>query len=464
MTDISPSPVKGLDRLSNELRLERQKCTAALQERSKLKIEIEKLKSENADLEGELSNSIQELKQFQNSSRAQEIKIKELEDDLNSKTEEIKVLQSSLLSVKSDVKQNRDALSKTTLDGQSAKELEQFLRSKVSELEILVGVKDNTINEMKDEMERLKRVVSITESKNNEIMTSLNSRQREFDEMRGKALKVDSLTRNFNDIQRTSEQMKNELESSILKITEISHKLREANEKNYAHSITEQQQNEAIADLQTRESYLSTELDNTMKIQSELMKRLEAEVEATKIARSQLENSVKTISFQDVQINDLREAHERALQRCGTLEDEVNTLRKNAIATANELAIASELAQQRDTALAEAAGKHVLMAEVESLRNQLADVRRKMIKKDIDEDLEKLSPLAVMEREKSNRKMYEGIIEELRIQLDKANLEVHDKTQRLSESLSKLSRIEELEEELLIYKEAAKTATAESNR
>ena len=115
-----------------------------------------------------------------------------------------------------------------------------------------------------------------------------------------------------------------------------------------------------------------------------------------------------------------------------------------------------------ETALEEAAGKQVLAQEVETLRAQLTDMRRKLAKRDIEDDVERMTPASMLEREKNNRKVYENLIDDLRGQLDKVTSSYHDCKQKLTEAELKLLRVEELEEQIQIYKENSVKYSQES--
>ncbi len=58
--------------------------------------------------------------------------------------------------------------------------------------------------------------------------------------------------------------------------------------------------------------------------------------------------------------------------------------------------------------------------------------------------------------------MYEGVILELRSELDRLSSKYHDVCHKLEETVGQTARIEQLEEEIQMYKETAKAAALES--
>ena len=83
----------------------------------------------------------------------------------------------------------------------------------------------------------------------------------------------------------------------------------------------------------------------------------------------------------------------------------------------------------------------------------MSEVRRKLAKRDIEEESHSLTPASVLEREKNNRRVYENLIDDLRAQLDRATHSLTHTKQKLSEATVRLLRVEELEEQVQIYKE-----------
>lgn len=460
----SANPSYGLEKLSNELRIERQKCTNALQERAKLKVEVEKLRQENVYLQNALNESLEEIKKYQGECVGADSKIHELQDDLNARDTELKALQNSVVAIRSELKQEREAVTNNSASSKTSKNIEQSLKSRIAEIEMTLSVRDNQIIDLKEEIDSMKRKNEITEDKYEELNSSMISKQREFDEIRSKAMKTESLTRNFSDMQRTGEQMKTELEQSIRKISEVSQRLRDANERISTYEEKEESFTHQIDTLNIRLDGLTRELEASLEIQNELQRRNEAENESTAIAKMQYENALKTKVFLEKQVEEYKISYEKILQQNSGNEDEILNLNQQVFSLRNELEMSRELIHQRDTLIQESQGKAQLIAEVENLRHQLNEMRKKMIKKEVDDELDKLTPGSVLEREKGIRKMYEEMIEDLRHQLDKTNSQLLDMTNKQNDALMHLSRLNELEQNVLLYKEAAKIAAVENHR
>jgi chromosome segregation ATPase len=198
---------------------------------------------------------------------------------------------------------------------------------------------------------------------------------------------------------------------------------------------------------------LKLEVVNTDQVNEELMKRMDAESENATLARERAEVAIRQKEQLEQQLEKLQDAYEKSLKRCEVMEESEANLNSSMLTLQSELAQTREECSDLETALEEAAGMQVLAQEVETLRAQLTDVRKKLAKRDIEEDVDRLTPATMLEREKNNRKVYEKLIDDLRGQLDKMTVSYHDSKQKLTDAGLRLLRVEELEEQIQIYKE-----------
>lgn len=228
--------------------------------------------------------------------------------------------------------------------------------------------------------------------------------------------------------------------------------------------LTEQKQRLEIAALSSQITKLHNELKDYNLMQIELTRKADAEAESANISREKAIEANRSKQSLESQVASLKDAHESALRRCEELEEEEVRLNSRIITLQGDLGMLNEKLRAKESALSEAADQRGLAAEVETLRSQLSEMRKKLLKKDLDHDLDQISPALAMERERSSRRVYETIIEDLRNQLDSTTTALHEANQRLSDARSRLLRMDELEEEVELYKETAKKVAIESNR
>lgn len=90
------SPLQGLERISTELQQERAKCTAALKDRAKQKIEIEKLKQKNQLYQQELAELREQLEDADQQLQTESDELYQSTNKLSDKDKEIARCQSEL--------------------------------------------------------------------------------------------------------------------------------------------------------------------------------------------------------------------------------------------------------------------------------------------------------------------------------------------------------------------------------
>jgi chromosome segregation ATPase len=198
---------------------------------------------------------------------------------------------------------------------------------------------------------------------------------------------------------------------------------------------------------------LKQEVASSDAANEELTRRMEAECDTASVAHSRVEAAIREKEHVEQQLKRVSESHAHSLTRCEELEESEASLKSSILTLQSELAQSREECSDLTTALEEAAGHQTLAHEVTTLRAQLSEVRRKLAKRDIEEESHSLTPASVLEREKNNRRVYENLIDDLRAQLDRATHSLTHTKQKLSEATVRLLRVEELEEQVQIYKE-----------
>lgn len=209
---------------------------------------------------------------------------------------------------------------------------------------------------------------------------------------------------------------------------------------------------------------LKQEVTNSDQVTEELMKRMEAESENASLARDRAEEATRQREQVERQQDKVQEGYEKSLKRCEELEEEVASMQSTVLTLGSDLAKAQKDCVELETALEEAQGGLVLAQEVETLRTQLTDVRKKLARRDIEEDVSRLTPAVMLEREKSSKIVYDRIIDDLRDQLAKMSSNYQVSQERLKEAGLRLLRVEELEADVQIYKENSVKYSQESMR
>lgn len=329
-------------------------------------------------------------------------------------------------------------------------------------LEAALINKEDCIEEMQGEIKTLRDRQNNFEEKEESIFQLQSGTMRELDELRARAKKAELVKDSYHRQLSSNEDLRRELEKTTENNSFLSKQLREATK---VSSELQQQQ----ASLEDRLSHITRERDQYYSdardleaMANELSKTVQAEQEIARNANLRGDGATRGKEFMDQQLEEMRTAYGNMMDENSALESELCETKAQMMQLSKDLSLSREKAAMVDAALAEAAGAQALASEVECLRAQLSDVRKQLIKRDIEEDANSVSPRAVLEREAHTRQVYETIILELRSELDRVNGRYHETSQRLEDATGRAARVEHLEEEILLLRDTAKVSAVES--
>ena len=465
MTD-SPvkSPAPGLEKLANELRQERQKCTNALQDRAKQKIEIERLKQQLQNSQDDLINREENYNRLSESYALLEQKVGELESAVISRDSEIARLVKLHSSEEQELEECRNELKLSDDRSESLQQECDMMRGKIEELEHILSAKAALVEELVEEADQLKRLNELHNNRLKEVTYELNRRTEELDSTRRDGTRAEALSASYEDLQRSSEEVQQQLDEALQRTAELSSKLRDTQDMNRTMQLNEQKQRLEISSLASQVTKLHAELRDHQQMQIELTRKADAEAESASLSKERASEAIRCKQHLEEQVHHLKQAHEKALQRCEILEEEGVELNSKLLTLQGELSDRQEQLRCKENELADAMGQIEVAAEVETLRGQLSDMRKKLLRKDLEMESLHVSPAAAIEKERNSRRVYEAIIEDLRKELDVTTTNLHEANQRLGQAKARLLRMDELEEEVQLYKEAAKRVAIESHK
>lgn len=137
--------------------------------------------------------------------------------------------------------------------------------------------------------------------------------------------------------------------------------------------------------------------------QSELQKRLVAEGEASESARIRAEVAGRGREFVDAQIDELKVAYNKSVDLNRQMEAELTTAKSAVNTHLTELASAREHNRQLEEQLAHMETSQSMAMEIECLRAQLSEMRRQLVKRDMDDESASISPKYALDREQNSR-------------------------------------------------------------
>lgn len=273
---------------------------------------------------------------------------------------------------------------------------------------------------------------------------------------------ADVMETSYNQTKTSNEELRAELDKALQSNSELNEQARELNrtlsDRIQQVSLLE----DTIEQLNISHQRMQQELGEVEAEKESILSRVQAEIDAGEAAREQADAAARGRDYLDKQVQDLRQAHEDALKYSSQLEEQLGATKSQLSECRGELSDCKEKLLECEGALEAAAGAQAMTTEIEILRAQLNDVRRQLIKRDLEEEAGVMAPSAVMDREQQGRIVYENIISELRGELDRANGKLHEVTRRYEEAQRNAARVEQLEEEVAMYKEMAKNVSRES--
>ncbi|RYH28529.1 hypothetical protein EON65_11865 [archaeon] len=456
------SPIKGLERLSEELKIERQKLNIALQERARVRVEVESHKQ----IIEQQKSEIQEYSEIINS----------LKDELQQTNNRADVLQNNYDSLQEEASQRENQyqswLQSSQDQSQSAVAYEEQLQAKdeeIKSLQILIetmdtkaGAKDELIATLKDELLDLRRLNANNEQEKLEAYRYLSELDATNQDLSIKLHLADVSTHGLQERQSATEELRSELEASLQLNTSLNEQVRELNEKLQSKYLSERKLNEVVSQSQSDKESIKRECDELRSQVQSLLSAVRTENE-TKAALAEKNASImKNRDFLDDQVEELRETVQTMQRNTLQLEEEIDQYKERLEEAYGELQAKDRHIEELSMKAHKADEMSPMLVEVDSLRTQLNALRKQMIRRDLEDQAGILPTRVLLDREQQGRSVYEGIIADLRAEVERLTVKHDDVMGRYERAMERASKVELLEEELSIYKEMAQNMSRET--
>jgi chromosome segregation ATPase len=399
------SPLKGIEKLSEDLRVERQKANIALQDRARLRIEVESLKKTVEQLE--LS-----LQEWQNRCNNFESKNGELSKNLDSS----KNYETSLLS-ELQAKLNENAI---LLDEKSSfqnelkllqniqAEKEIALNSsilKIESLEIRMKSKDETMNDLKNEIQSARRSLLSSEQTNLDLNQKFTKQSKMFEDLKSRFDVTEMLERSYSESQQSNELLREEISQQKKINTDLKQRIKEVSSAYADQTSRLLALEQAMSECEEARGRLEREAGEWEGVREEMARRSDAERDNAEAARGRAAAALRGREFLEQQVAELRSERENTFSRCSSLDEQLRQAKGALGALQGEWAAARERLAEAEAVRDQLAGMQAMVAEVDGLRQQLNDVRKQLIKRDIEDEAGSFAPRALIERESHGRKV-----------------------------------------------------------
>jgi chromosome segregation ATPase len=460
----SNSPIKGLERLSDDLRQERQKATIALQDRARLRVEVESLKGTVLQLQQDLKDCRQFMESNDQHREQLHGEVTILLSEKQEMVAELHQLRDKLSHADSDINTNHHERDKAIEDMKLMRSQVNSLQSSHAVIEAKLHVKEQQLHEYISEIEKLRHAVTQSDEKENRTNSILLDRLKEIDELSSRIQQAEVVKESYHQHLLSSEEIKRELEKSMSNSLFISQQLRESSHRLSEQHAYAQDLEVKLQRVSMQNEALASDKHELECAVEELSARVRAEAEMASTEQQRADACARAKEYLEKQVHELRQAHSGLADANHRLEQLLSEATAEISSLNSELIKSSEREAEKDIALEAAQQSQSMASEVEFLRAQLGEVRKQLIRRGIEEEASVLTPKTLMERENHSRQVYEGIILELRTDLDRANNKYHEVARRLEESKTLAIKFQQLEEEVQMYRDTARAAAVESQR
>lgn len=456
------SPIKGLERLSEELRLERQKANYALQEKARIRVEIESYKQNIeqqrehiGDLEQKCeaySTQVHDLEQQLQTTR---IELGDVTTNVQQSKQTIRDLESSLDHANNEIERYRQQVA----DRDS--EMHE-LRIRMETLEKKGQTKDDLIQSLKDELLSVRKSQMAFEEEKEQVYSRLNQQATINQELQAQLQLVGAKESGYHETIESNAELRDALEKTLLLNTALNNQVRDLQghlSEKTAQEHALQQENLQLHSIRTQ---LLEEISVLQREHDDTVGRMDAEIDAKLAAQEKADAAVKNRLFLENQMTAMRTSYEDALNSSAQLEREVAEHKQTISDLQEQILHLREKETQLEKLQQQVTNQQAVSLELETLRTQLQVMRKKLVKKDLEEEAQVVAPRALLEREQQGRLVYEGIIADLRKEVDRVTALYHDAVRRCDDLTLQASRVEALQEEIELYKETARAISQES--
>ena len=450
----------GLDRLSEDLRVERQKASSALQDRARLRVEIEGLKQKVQLSEKQIddvSNALDDRITDLNNANS---KINEMDRQHAISLEQHNEVEVKLRSVEEKNKILRQEKQAIALDLDHAEAEVTECRDIIVSSELQIVNKTKMMEDFKEQLAALEKQHEEQEERNFYLTDQIRQKTIAYEEIKDSDNKVEALQNSNMYLNQTMDELKNELDAAYSKNTSLQHELREEKHRYEDRELKDEVTKSQLETVTKDRNRLKSEAEDWEKAHDELAGRVAAEIEAAERSRAIAESAQKEASTLVKRIDELTQTYQNSCIDNEKLLSELTQNKLQFAAVQQELQSATDRASEADRLQTDLQHSQETCRELELVRSQYMDLRKQVIRRDMEEGVNELATTMSAEQKQST---HELIIEDLRKELT----EMHDHNaaicKELDASQKRLEATSKLEEDMLLLRETAQIITAERN-
>lgn len=463
---MAASPIKGLERLSEELRLERQKSQQALQERARSKIEIETLRQSNEQVRNEFLDLQNKYEELQNQSRSYSNEIEKLQSDEYLYTQRIEDLEQQLQEQRLQYEQFVAEQMQLKLTYQQQHEEALTSQMKIDTLEKKSLVKDDLINSLKQEIGKMRHSHLNFEQEKLSTLQELNNTSMINEELQLKLQSVDNLEDCYHSMEDRYMALKDELEDSLQLNSQLNSTVHELTNKLLDKQQSEKTLSVQMETIQQEKQQLIDDIEQLESQYHEILQHIQLEKEAHEAMRERANAAVRNRTFLDEQVIEIKTLYEETLQKNNDYESTINDLQLTILKLSEKLQELSNQIDEKDHQLQKHSHQTTYQQEISQLKIQLTVMKKQLLQQQLQQENQfdgngGYTSQSILQREQQGKQVYDTIIQDLRHEQQQINSKYEELLGKHNIMMMKAQRVDQLEEEIIMYKEMAKHITLE---
>lgn len=397
------SPLKGLERLSEELRVERQKAGDALQDLTRLRIEVATLAQSNDEKDATIEELRNECTQEQNEVDNLRNELTSLENEYNSLREATSQQETDYHQIYDDklaLQSECDSLNELLheREGQIA-----ALTVKCSSLEGRGGAKDELLNKLKVEIQELREGHTALEQEKLDVLEELKKVEAWNEDLKVQLGSFEIMSDGYDQTRTSNDDLRAQLDAAQKAHASSLEQIRELNGKMKEKLSNEANLEDTIRQLREEKDMYLKDLRDIESNRDQISERVQAEINASEAAKERAEAAARGREFLDRQLHELQEKERETLRYNAALEEQLTLARTEISELQGEISTLREKVVQSEAAVEQVSGMQAMVMEMDLLRAQLNDVRRQLLRRGVEDEAGVMAPQAVMNREEQSR-------------------------------------------------------------
>jgi len=397
------SPLKGIDRISEELRLERQKAGEALQDVTRLRVEIASLKQSNEEKDAIISEYDETRSLEQAEYESLQAAYEELQSEYSNLREFTLSHEEDYNNFSNERTELHNIIDNLKADNHEVELEMASLKAKCSGLEGRASGKEELINKLKRELQDVRNNLTESEQERMNAHEALRQQETWNEELKLELGKFDVMNDGYQQTKSSNDELRSELNAALAANAAYLDQIRELSLKIRDKSGNESSLEREIRELREEHEAVLKELHDIEVNRDQLSAQVRAEMDASEAAKERAQSAARGREFLDRQLHELQEKHGQALRYNATLEEELTQEKSTAAELRTEVSTLREKLVQSQGVVEQASGAQAMVMEMDLLRSQLNDVRRQLLRRDVEDEAGVMAPQAIAIREEQCR-------------------------------------------------------------